>query len=91
MHKEILFALAAVAAGAAAAEGRPDPLDPRAKAPPLEYRSVFEGYQRHVEPDIAPWREANEEVRSAGGHVGMMRRQAQEKPSAKPPVHGAQK
>ena len=47
MYKQVLFALAAATAGSAAAQARPDPADAKAKAPPLEYRSAFEGYQRH--------------------------------------------
>jgi hypothetical protein len=51
-------------AGAAAAqqEGRPDPKDPRAKAPPVEYRSAFEGYRPYTEPELRDWRKSNEIV-----------------------------
>jgi len=91
MYRQMLFVLAAVTAGGAAAQARPDPADAKAKAPPVEYRSAFEDYRRYVEPDIAPWRKANEEAHSAGGHVGMMRGQGQEKPPAKPAAHGGHK
>jgi len=75
MHKSICFALAVAAAGAAAAEERrPDPRDPKAKAPPVEYRSVFEGYRPAGEIERAPWRAVNDEVRRAGGHVGIFRK-----------------
>lgn len=59
-------------AGAAAAQqdGRPDPRDPRAKAPPAEYRSALEGYQPYTEPGLGDWRKSNEEVGAAGGHAG---------------------
>ena len=59
-------------AGAAAAQqhGRPDPRDPRAKAPAVEYRSALEGYRPYAEPELRDWRKSNEEVGAAGGHAG---------------------
>ena len=81
MRKSICFALALVAGAAVAQEKRPDPKDPKAKAPPVEYRSAFEGYRRHAEPELAPWRAVNEEVERVGGHVGVLR--AGEKEAAK--------
>jgi len=76
MHKSICFALAVATAGAtAAAEQRwPDPRDPKAKAPPVEYHSAFEGYKPYAEPELAPWRGVNDEVRRAGGHAGIFRK-----------------
>ena len=75
MYKSVCLALAVATAGAAAAqEKRPDPKDPKAKAPPVEYRSAFEGYRPHAEPEIAPWRALNEEVGRVGGHLGIMRK-----------------
>lgn len=72
MYKQMLFALAAMTAGSAAAQARPDPADAKAKAPPVEYRSAFEGYRPYAEPELASWRAVNEEVRRAamkhGGH-----------------------
>ena len=91
MYKQMLFALAAATAGSAAAQARPDPADARAKAPPAEYRSPFEAYRPYTEPELASWRAVNEEVRRAGGHIGLMRGQAQEKPPAKPSAHGGHK
>jgi hypothetical protein len=35
------------------------------------YQSAFERYTPYKEPEIAPWREANEEVGRAGGHIGI--------------------
>jgi hypothetical protein len=55
---------------AVAQDGRPDPRDPKAKSPPVEYRSAFEGYRRYAEPELRDWREVNEEVRNAAGHAG---------------------
>jgi len=59
-------------AGAAAAQqnGRPDPRDPRAEAPSVEYRSALEGYRPYAEPELRDWRKSNDEVGAAGGHAG---------------------
>lgn len=88
MHRRIIFALAALAAGAAAAQGaRPDPSSPQGKAAPLEYRSAFEGYRPLKDETPASWREANEAVKSeGGGHAGHGQKPAADaKPAAKPP------
>ena len=74
-----------------AAQARPDPADAKAKAPPAEYRSAFESYRPYAEPELASWRAVNEEVRSVGGHVGLMRGQGQEKPPAEPAARGGHK
>jgi hypothetical protein len=80
MHKSICFVLAVLAAGPVAAqEKRPDPTDPKAKAPPVEHRSAFEGYKRYAEPELAPWRGVNDEVRRAGGHAGIFRKHGERK------------
>lgn len=63
MHRSIVIALAALAAGASAQEReRPNPTDPRAKVPAVEYRSAFEGYRPFAEEKPAPRRESNEAV-----------------------------
>ena len=62
----LLFAGLAVAQNAE----RPDPMDPRAKAPAVEYRSAFEGYRPYAETELRDWRKSNEEVGAAGGHAG---------------------
>jgi hypothetical protein len=74
MYRRICIALAALAASNAVAQEarRPDPADPKAKVPPVEYRSAFAGYRPFAEPQIAPWRESNEAVKK--------------KPAAKPPA-----
>ena len=74
MYKQMLFALAAATAGSAAAQARPDPSDAKAKVPPVEYRSTFESYRPYAEPELAPWRAVNAEVRRAGGHAGIFRK-----------------
>lgn len=70
--------LAALAAGNAGAQSaaRPDPADPGARVPETVYRSAFDGYQRHELSRQIPWREANDEVGRAGGHVGILREEA---------------
>ena len=65
MHREIAFALAALAAGTAAAQdARPHPSSPQAKAAPVEYRSAFERYRAFVDEKPAGWRESNEAVKA---------------------------
>ncbi len=68
-----VFALAAfAAAGAASAqsERRGGPADASARVPAFRYESAFAGYRASPEEKAVPWREANEEVRRPGGHVG---------------------
>jgi hypothetical protein len=82
MGRRIVFVLAALAAGTAAAQEarQPDPTSPQAKVPPAEYRSAFEGYRPLTEDKVAPWRESNEAVKESGHD---------EKPAAqKPPAAG---
>lgn len=67
---------------AVAQDGRPDPRDEKAKAPPVEYRSAFEGYRPYVEPEPRDWRKANEEVGNAAGHAG--HKPGPAKPQSKP-------
>ena len=72
MSKAMLCALGMIVASAAFGQGAPaaDPEDPAAPAPPLAYRSAFDGYKPFADEDVAGWREANDEVRAAGGHAG---------------------
>ena len=56
--------------GSFAAEMKPS--DPAATAPPVTYRSVFEGYKPFKEETVSNWRALNEEVGLVGGHVGIM-------------------
>jgi len=82
---------ALLVAGMAVAQGdaRPDPRDPRAKAPPVEYRSAFEGYRPYADPEPRDWRKSNEEVGAAGGHAGQRPGQAPDgKPSRPQPGNG---
>lgn len=84
-----IFALAVPAlllAGATAAQDavRSNPLDPLAKVPSLEFRSAFEDYRPFVEGKRRDWREANDEVRAAGGHAGQRPGQGTGEQSSKP-------
>jgi hypothetical protein len=67
-----LVALVSAAASAGAAQPLPRSTDPNAPVPGVQYESVFSGYRLHQEPAIAPWRDVNDEVARAGGHVGIM-------------------
>jgi len=90
MQRALRFALAAAAAGNAAAQGvqRPDPSDPSAGTPPVQYRSAFEGYRPYAEVAPGRWREANEEMQRLGGPLGHVPRPpAAGKPAPKPAAH----
>ena len=52
-------------AALAPGERRPDPVEPKVKVPPVEYRSALEGYRPFAEQERRDWRKANEEVREA--------------------------
>lgn len=92
MHRTTCFALAACFAGSASAQhpARPDSADPKASAPLRPYVSAFEGYRPYVDPEIARWRDVNDEVGKLKGHVGHVPQQpgAVAKPAAKPPAQG---
>jgi hypothetical protein len=83
------FALGIAFAGAAAGQAaRPDPADPKALVPAPRYESTFKDYRPHAEPEIARWRETNEEMGRLGGHAGHLPRAAgQQKPAPKAPAH----
>lgn len=97
MQKAIFIALASLSAGAAAAEhaAHPHPADPKTRVPSTEYRSVFEGYRGFAEPELAPWRAANEEVKRVGGHRGVLRAAPEDEskklPASKGGGHGGHK
>ena len=73
-------------AGTAApqSEGRANPLDPRAKVPPVQYRSAFEGYRHFADQDLRDWRKANEEVGAAGGQARLRPSQGAGQESSNP-------
>lgn len=71
MQRFLFLLPAMVLAGTAAAEGRrAQVLDPQAKAPPVQYRSAFEGYRPYAGQELASWRGANAQVGTARGHAG---------------------
>jgi hypothetical protein len=62
----LLIAGLAVAQG----DGRSDPRDPKAKVPPVDFRSALEGYRPYADSNLRDWRKSNDEVGAAGGHAG---------------------
>lgn len=92
MLKTACFSLAAMLAGSAAAQtaARLDPADPKAAVPVRPYESAFKDYRPYVEPEIARWREVNEEVARLAGHMGHVPQQpgTAAKPGAKSPAKG---
>ena len=104
MFKILCIALAVCAAGNAAAQtnARPDPADPKAAVPVRTYESAFKDYRPYADPDVARWRQSNEEMGRLGGHVGHVgnvghaprETGATAKPGTKPPApagHGGHK
>ena len=92
MLRTTCFALAASFAGSAIgqAAARPDPADPKAAATVRPYESAFRDYRPYVDPDIARWRDVNDEVGKLKGHAGHVPQQpgTAAKPGAKPPAQG---
>ncbi len=99
MYKSIAFMLAASVAGSAAAQGtaRPDPADPKAATPSRPaYESAFKGYRPYGDPEVARWRDSNEQAGRLGGHRGHVPQApaGSGKPEAKPQApspHGGHK
>lgn len=84
MRRSLTLVLACIASTAAAQNApRPDPTDPKARTPKIEYRSSFEGYRPYKEPELASWREVNAEAGSLGGHRGQLQKQ----PAVKQEAH----
>lgn len=50
---------------------RANPLDPRAETTATPYQSAFDGYRPLRDEKLRPWREVNDEVVRAGGHIGI--------------------
>jgi hypothetical protein len=67
MQKIFLAAPALLLAGGVLAQ---DALDPKAKVPPAQYRSAFEGYRPFAEQEPGDWRKANEAVSKAASKTG---------------------
>jgi hypothetical protein len=85
---QVIFLLmpALLLAGTAVAESgsRPNPLDPQAKVPPVEFRSTLNGYRPFADQEMRDWRKANEEVDAAGGDAGQRAGQAASQQTFKP-------
>jgi hypothetical protein len=52
-------------------QARANPLDPRAETAATPYQSAFDGYRPLRDEKLRPWRDVNEEVARAGGHLGI--------------------
>ncbi len=66
-----IAALALPVAHAAEPLATPPAADANARVPETQYRSAFTGYQPFREQKLAPWRELNDDVHKAGGHMGI--------------------
>ncbi len=96
MHSRTFAVLmyGAMALAPPAGATQPDPARPDAPVPAVKYESGFAGYVSYREEKLAPWREVNDEVARAGGHVGILRGASGHgtaKPIAGTPVRPGQK
>ena len=48
-----------------------DPLNAQTSAPPVPYQSAFSDYKPYQDPELIPWKTANDVVREFGGMAGM--------------------
>ncbi|WP_394778733.1 hypothetical protein [Undibacterium sp.] len=64
-----LLALSAIAQPALAAEPakQPDPLDPRAAVPALQYRSTLQSFRPFADQEVGDWKAQNETTGKIGG------------------------
>lgn len=51
---------------------KPHPADPVAPTPAARFESAFTGYRGFREEPLASWRDVNDEVARAGGHIGIV-------------------
>lgn len=63
-------ALSSAAVAGSAVVPAPDPRDPRAIVPPLQYESVLRGRSIPREVPLVRWRDANVNVGTLRGHAG---------------------
>lgn len=68
-----------------AKRGRPDPADPAAAVPPVRHDAPLAGYTPMRE-DRSGWREVNDSVHAAGGHIGIMRDEMRRQQDARRPA-----
>ena len=71
----------------AADRAAPPAADANARVPETKYNSAFTGYRPYREQQLAPWRELNDEVHKAGGHIGIVGGAAGKPAAAHPPEH----
>ena len=83
MSIRIAAAVVLLVAGSAAAQ-ESSVLDPKAKNPGVVFRSVFEDYRPFGEQKPVDWRQANDEVRDVGGHLGLAKGQGPGGQTSKP-------
>jgi hypothetical protein len=92
MQRHVAVSLLALIAGSATAQSpaRTDPTDAAKRSPAAVYDSAFTGYRPHIDPELAPWREVNDEMARLGGHVGHVPGSAPPRAAspAKPPASG---
>ena len=97
MQQIIAVVLAVSAASSAVAQQatRPDPADMKAPVPALRYESAFKDYRPYVDPQIARWRDLNEEAGRLGGHMGHVAKPGEKgkaaSKTAPPQEHGGHK
>lgn len=95
MHSRTFAVLmyGAVALAPSAGAAQPNPTQPDAPVPAVKYESGFAGYVSFRVEKLAPWREVNDEVARAGGHIGIVGgahgAHAPGKSAARPPASGA--
>lgn len=68
-HISLACALASLPAGA---QPQAHPANPQAATATAQYQSAFEGYQPLRDEKMVSWREANDAVARAGGHIGIL-------------------
>jgi hypothetical protein len=78
-----LLAGAACCVGAALAQARPDPSDPKAEVPPARHTSALQHYKPLSEAEPADWRASNRRVQEAGGWRAYAREAAASAPAHK--------
>lgn len=52
-------------------QARANPADPRAETPSSGYQSAFDGYRPFRDEKLQSWRDVNDDVGRAGGHIGI--------------------
>ncbi len=64
-------ALTTFGARAAETAAPPSATSANVRVPDVQYQSAFKDYQPFRAQNLAPWRELNDEVHKAGGHLGI--------------------